>query len=245
MTDDDLTNTQEHLISCVGRLNTPSTSDLKDDDNASELYSNHNSLLNALTNLAEDDYLNCERGNPNTWQLTEKGRRILRAINRRQERENGDITDFEPVDEFGGFFRNAATDELARAEANESHIRLDLDELGRFNSELEQNVLRDPETMIEDCQEALTTYCGFDDRIAVRVTNVPEVYHKTISDLSSYDLGQLVTIKGVIQSVTAPMLEVTWAQFECTTCGNTNSRKQSGSKIKSPYECKCGEKKFQ
>ncbi|QLG61958.1 minichromosome maintenance protein MCM [Halorarum salinum] len=247
MTDNNLTEKQKTLISCVERLNTPSTSDLEDDDEASDLYSSHNSLLNALSNLAEDDYLNCDRGNPNTWSLKEKGRRILRAIQQRQQRQTDDIADFNAVEEFADFFKQAASDELARAEANESHIFLDLDKLGRFNSELEQQVLTNPKEMIEDCQEALTTYCGLDatSQLEVRIKNVPDIYHKTISDLSSYDLEQLVTIKGVIQSVTAPMLEVTWAEFQCVKCDNVYPRKQTGSKVKKPYKCgQCSGKEF-
>ena len=248
MTNDNLTENQSALISCVNRLNNPSTTDLKNDDTASDIYSSHNSLHNALEGLAENDYLNCNRGNPNTWSLTEKGKRKLRAIKRReQRRQEDDITDFDPVEEFAEFFNEAANDELARAEANESHIFLDLDKLGRFNSELEQQVLQQPKDMIEDCQEALSTYCGLDTKksIEIRIKNVPDIYHKTISDLSSYDLKQLVTVKGVIQSVTAPMLEVTWADFKCVNCGNDYGRKQTGGKVKSPYKCgKCDSKEF-
>jgi replicative DNA helicase Mcm len=234
----------ETILQHVADHSDPTTPTLKTIDTIADLYDHPNSINRALSHLEDADYLTSTGGNPKQWAVTEKGTRELTRIEQAQQADPELYGEAEAHEVFRDYFEHVAENELLNAKIGKGHIYIDHDDLERFDAELADELLTEPENMIDACETALNDYLGIEDEVEVRIKNVPDIYHKPISELSDHDLNQLVTVKGVLQSVSAPKLQLTWAQFECTSCSNVYGRKQHGS-LKSPYKCgKCDNKKF-
>lgn len=152
----------------------------------------------------------------------------------------------EQVDLFEEFFRETYEDELARIQSQgDKAVLIDFNELERFNPELADKTIEDPENILEATEEALERLSVVETDLNVRFENLPEQHYVRIRDLRSDHLGKLTAIEGLVKRASEVRPEVISADFECTACGDIVTKEQDSTKMKSPYKCDCGNRRFE
>ncbi|QKQ98068.1 hypothetical protein GKQ38_00830 [Candidatus Nanohaloarchaea archaeon] len=72
-----------------------------------------------------------------------------------------------------------------------------------------------------------------------------DYYEKTISEArDNRNIGEFVTIEAMVEGEKDSYTKVVSAEFECSKCGDLYEKEQDGDKLKSPYKCQCGSRKF-
>lgn len=253
--DRELSRQQKGLLKILKDFNdSVSTSDLWNDERVSTYYSNQGNVTRALRTLEEKPFkfVKCQKGkrNANLWLLSEKGERKVRKIQKQKKGSKKEDDKFfehsNAVEVFEQYFEDPGEEQFNNAKSGRRYIYLDYEKLDRFDVELADELLKQPEKVISACKEVVTSNPDVKDNIDVRVRNIPETDTKEISELSAEEIGELVTIDGVLQSSSGVGAELVSAMFECNQCGQRYEKKQDGTKLKSPYKCEdCGCRKFE
>jgi replicative DNA helicase Mcm len=205
-----------------------------------------------MRSLEKDNLVDSRRPkNEKVYELTERGRNLLdRILKRQRQRRNQEregISYSSMIEEFISYFEDNS-EEVAEAAVGRDFVRLDYRKLEKFNVELADELIQDPDTVLNAAEEAvrdLPELADLDEPKNVRVINISDIEIQSISELNSDQLGELVSIEGVIQSVSSTKSARRSAIFECSQCGDRYEKKQEdAAKLKSPYKCDCGSKKF-
>jgi len=123
-------------------------------------------------------------------------------------------------------------------------LLLDFSELVKFNTEIAEEVLENPEELLKAAELAIKE---FDlpkkiTKFTVRLTKLPESQKILISEIRSRHLNKLIWMEGVVRQKSDVRPHVTAAKFECPSCGNILNVLQLDSKYKEPTRCGCGRK---
>ncbi|MCD6371826.1 MAG: minichromosome maintenance protein MCM [Candidatus Aenigmarchaeota archaeon] len=152
-------------------------------------------------------------------------------------------------DKFIDFFSEYYKAEIAKAISEEkSMINVDFSLLDRFDVELADYVLENPEEAIplaEDALREISLACGPEEyNLKVRFFNLPESREIRIRNLRSKHIGKLLVVEGIVKRASEIRPEVSEAVFECISCGNKISVIQTERTIKAPKKCEvCGSSK--
>jgi replicative DNA helicase Mcm len=252
MTEKELTRSQKVVLKKIRELEKASAKDLYNIEVLEESYASYRSLSNALNTIAEQRQLLAtdKDGKTKIYSLNEKGKRKLRKI---VERENKNIeeSEIELYDKenaksvFIDFFEQKAEEEWLKASSGRSSVTLDFEKLVKFDPELADDLLENPEEVLDACREAIREFPHTKDDLEIRVSNISDIEVKEISEISpNNDKGNLITVEGVLEATTEPKAELVSGTFECESCGALYEKEQDGNKPKSPYKCECGSKKF-
>lgn len=150
------------------------------------------------------------------------------------------------VDRFKNFLREAYEDDLSRAESEgEKAVIVDFSDLEKFDHEFADDVIENPEDALQAVEEAVDLLGFVDTSLNIRFDNLPDKTRDKIRDLRSSHIGTMVAIEGIVKRASEVRPEVVSADFECTSCGDVYTREQDSSKLKSPYKCDCGNRKFE
>lgn len=246
-----LQNDRKMLLNKVERKGDISPKDLYEDETVDDTFGSKRTVERALKSLCnEEGYLKREKdGKKWLYSVTNKGKNFLKKIRKRerQRKDEEDIFDYDNgFDQFVQYFESQqwAYRQIEKASIGRNFVYLDYQRLERFNHELADDLLNDPDSVLQAAREAVRSLPEVEDDIDVRVKNVSDVEQQTISDLSARDRNNLVSIDGVIQSVSQPGSKIVSASFECTACGDRYEKEQDTANVKSPYKCDCGNKKF-
>ncbi len=153
--------------------------------------------------------------------------------------ENTDL-----VDRFEQFYRRYYSDqigELAQQYPNEKRsLYIDWDDLYRYDADIAEDYLAQPQQLQEYAEEALRLYDLPVDvslgQAHVRVRNLPEITE--ISDIRSRHINTLVSIRGTVERASAVRSKIQEAAFECQRCGTLTFIPQSSlGDTKEPKEC--------
>ncbi|MFB6180651.1 MAG: minichromosome maintenance protein MCM [Candidatus Nanohalobium sp.] len=153
----------------------------------------------------------------------------------------------EAVKEFEEFFSEKYYSQVAEAVKNgDDAVVVDFEDLDMFSFEVTDFLRRNPSQAVEAAEEGLQAHDQVTDReFRARFTNFPEEDQVLLKNLRSKHIGNFVPIEGMIKRASQVKPEVVSAVFECTKCGDTYEKEQDSSKLKSPYKCECGSKKFE
>lgn len=121
---------------------------------------------------------------------------------------------------------------------------LDFSELIKFNTEITEEILENPEELLKAAELAIK---DFDlpkkiSKFNARFTNLPDSQKIQISEIRSKHLEKFIWVEGVIRNKTEVRPHVTTAKFECPSCGNLLNVLQLDKKYKEPTRCGCGRK---
>ncbi len=139
---------------------------------------------------------------------------------------------------------NYHDDLLERTRKGVSFIVLDFSELSKFDIEVAEELLENPEETIGAAELAVNQ---FDlpkniTKFRVRFKNLPDNQKLIIRNIRSKNLGKLYVIEGIVRQKSDVRPQVTSARFECPSCGNIITVLQLDSKFKEPSRCGCGRK---
>jgi len=149
----------------------------------------------------------------------------------------------EVIDKFEQFYRDYYRNEigeLAQKYPNEQRsLYVDWDDLYRFDPDLADDFVAQPEQMRDYAEEALRLYdLPVDVKLGqahVRIQNLQET--TGIRDIRARHRGQLVAVSGIIRKATDVRPKVTEAAFECQRCGTLTRIPQTSGEFYEPHEC--------
>src|SRR6056297_689290 len=151
----------------------------------------------------------------------------------------------ELVDLFEQFFRNYYDNEikqLAQRYPNEQRsLHIDWDDLYRYDPDLADDFIAQPEQLQRYAEEALRLYdLPIDVSLGqahVRIRNLPETETPEIREIRSEHMNRLVEVRGIIRKATDVRPKVEEAAFECQLCGTLTRVPQSTGDFQEPHEC--------
>jgi len=152
------------------------------------------------------------------------------------------------IDQFEEFFRDQYSSEIAIILSEGiTHLKIDYQILQKFNTQLADILLEDPEECLQSAQKALENINVLEGiSVVPRFFNLNKEDCIRIRDLRSIHIGKLITIEGMIKRASEVRPEVISAVFECSNCGQTYEKEQKSTELRSPYECSnCGQRKFE
>ncbi|SNZ14856.1 replicative DNA helicase Mcm [Natronoarchaeum philippinense] len=149
----------------------------------------------------------------------------------------------ELVDSFEQFYRNYYREEIGQLAQNypgeQRTLAVDWQDLYRYDPDLADDYLSQPEQLQEYAEEALRIYDLPVDvslgRAHVRVHNLPETTE--IREIRSRHVGQLLAVQGIVRKATDVRPKIEEAAFECQRCGTLTYIPQSSSDFQEPHEC--------
>ncbi len=121
---------------------------------------------------------------------------------------------------------------------------IDFQELSRFDPELAEEILEQPEETIKAAEIAVEQFelPKPVKRFRIRLTNIPEDQQIVIRHIRAIHIDRLLVLKGVVRQSSDVRPQTISAKFECPSCGNTISILQLGQKFREPTRCSCGRK---
>ncbi|QSX00907.1 minichromosome maintenance protein MCM [Haloterrigena alkaliphila] len=151
----------------------------------------------------------------------------------------------ELVDSFEQFFRNYYDNEikqLAQRYPNEQRsLHIDWQDLYRFDPDLADDFLNQPEQLQRYAEEALRLYdLPIDVSLGqahVRIRNLPETESPEIREIRARDMNSLVQARGIVRKATDVRPKIEEAAFECQLCGTLTRVPQSSGDFQEPHEC--------
>ncbi len=153
----------------------------------------------------------------------------------------------EAVNEFEEFFSEKWYEKVAEAvQEGEDSVLVEFQEIDIFNPELSDYIQERPNEAISAAEEGvLGVDIISDETFNIRFRNMPEEEFVLLKNLRSKHIGRFIPIEGMIKRASQVKPEVVSAIFECTSCGDRYEKEQDSSKLKSPYKCDCGSRKFE
>jgi replicative DNA helicase Mcm len=151
----------------------------------------------------------------------------------------------EQVKRFQDFLEKNYKAKLAeKIRKGEYFLEIDFSTLIKFDPDIAELILEDPEDLIKAFELAVEQF-DFGDNIKsfkIRLKNLPDSQVKSISEIRSKHLDKLFKIEGVVRQKSDVRPQVTSAKFECPQCGNIISVLQLDTVFKEPSKCGCGRK---
>jgi replicative DNA helicase Mcm len=248
----DLTPKQKLLLKKVRKLEKPTHSSIHEESEVQEYEIKKRTVESQMRKLEENKLVESSRPkNAKVYELTSSGSSTVDRIKKRErqrlEKEKEELTYSEMVEEFEEFYRSRETakEEIQKAAQGIGYVHLDHTELLKFNTELGDKLLEDPEKVQKACREAVSAFPEITEHKTIRPTNFMDIDKKKISDIKSGDIEEIVSVEGVIQSVSGTKSQLVNAIFECVQCGDRYEKDQrENDQLKSPYKCECRSKKF-
>ena len=151
--------------------------------------------------------------------------------------------DTEVIDKFEGFYRDYYRNEigqLAQKYPNEKRsLYVDWDDLYRFDPDLADDFIAQPEQMRDYAEEALRLYdLPVDVKLGQAHVRVENLQTTTgIREIRARHRGQLVEVTGIIRKATDVRPKVIEAAFECQRCGTLTRIPQTSGEFYEPHEC--------
>lgn len=133
---------------------------------------------------------------------------------------------------------------LKNVSAGLQSIIIDGGELAKFDPELVDNLLDDPEEVIKAAEMAVLELDlpSKPKDFKVRFKNLPSTQKTLVRDIRSKHVGGFLSVEGIVRQKSDVRPQVTSARFECPSCGNIISVLQLDTKFKDPSRCGCGRK---
>jgi replicative DNA helicase Mcm len=146
---------------------------------------------------------------------------------------------------FQDFFEKSYLEAILEAfQKGRSYLIVEFSLLSKFNPELAEALLDNPEEVIKAGEIALEHFDIPESlkNFALRMKNLPESQKIMIREIRSNHIGKFIHTNGVVRQKSEVRPQVTSARFECPSCGQTISVLQLDTKFKEPSRCGCGRK---
>ncbi len=128
--------------------------------------------------------------------------------------------------------------------AGKEFLTVDFQELSKFNPDLAQLLLLNPEEVIKACELSIRNFDVPKEvkNFKIRITNLSSEQRILIRDIRSHQLGRFIWTEGIVRQKSDVRPQVTTAKFECPSCGNVIPVLQLENKFREPTRCGCGRK---
>lgn len=149
----------------------------------------------------------------------------------------------EQIKKFEEFIESTAYAQLLERDRKGEHfLILDFADLSKFDVELAELLLEQPEEVLKAAEMAIESFDLQNKKFTVRIKNLPNSQKILIRDIRSKDLSKLLLVEGTVRQKSDVRPKVTSAKFECPSCGSIMPILQLEKKFKEPNRCTCGRK---
>ncbi|MBI4009924.1 MAG: hypothetical protein HY361_01890 [Candidatus Aenigmarchaeota archaeon] len=153
------------------------------------------------------------------------------------------------LEKFSDFFNEFYKDELMEIfSENKKYLKVDFSLLDKFDVDLTDYLLENPEETIGIAEDALKQIDTgvVDAKIRVRFYNLPESKEIRIRNVRSEHIGKMIVVDGMVKRASEVRPEVSEAIFQCLECDSKLTIIQTERMLKAPLECEnpaCGNRK--
>lgn len=166
---------------------------------------------------------------------------------RRQEmaEQISTLNEIERVQQFKKFYEVYYYPEvLENIRKGATSLTIDFKELTRFNPELADKILEEPEDTLKLASTAIEMFDTLETvpTFSVRVKNLPPSQNIPIRNIRTKHINKLIWVEGIVRQKSDVRPQVTSARFECPGCGSILNILQLDQKFKEPTKCGCGRK---
>lgn len=151
----------------------------------------------------------------------------------------------EIAEKFAEFLKEYYYDELISAAVeNKKSLLIDFSILDKFNSELADYLVENPEEVLAIAEEVVKQMdLPTEAKIRVRLFNLPQDRQIRIRNIRAEHLNKLICVDGIVKRASEIRPEVSEAIFQCPECGAQITVIQTERFIRPPNECDCGNRK--
>ncbi|MBD3309780.1 AAA domain-containing protein [Candidatus Woesearchaeota archaeon] len=149
------------------------------------------------------------------------------------------------IQRFEEFLDNSCKAELLeKIRKGEDFLIVNFAELSRFDPDLADALLDNPEDSIKAAEIAVESFDLPKDmkHFKVRFKNLPQSQKIMVRNIRSKHITKLLVVDGIVRQKSDVRPQVTNAKFECPQCGNVISQLQLDAQFKEPSRCGCGRK---
>ena len=142
-------------------------------------------------------------------------------------------------EKFSQFLREFYYNELVTtvSEGRKS-INVDFSVLEKFDSELADYTLENPEEIFQIAEESFKQIdLPSDLKLRIRFFNLPEMREIRIRNLRAEHIGKLIVVDGMVRRASEVRPEVSEAIFQCPNCGQKMTVIQTGTALNAPMQC--------
>lgn len=144
------------------------------------------------------------------------------------------------IEKFSEFINEFYKNELIKVVSEgKKSISIDFSLLDKFDVELADYLLENPEETIaaaEDAIKQIDTGLG-EARLKVRFFNLPESREIRIRNIRAEHIGKMIVVDGLVKRASEIRPEVSETIFQCPECGNRISLIQTERFIRPPIQC--------
>ena len=148
----------------------------------------------------------------------------------------------EQVKRFQDFFDGTKEYKKIIAGDKKKFIEVDFKLLSRFDPEIADLLLEDPEDTIKAAELAAEQIGDGEGDLQILFKNLPNSTNLPLNEISD-QLGKFLSFDGYIIKPSDIYLKAKSAKYECSQCGNVISILMLGNIWRSPSTCGCGSKK--
>jgi replicative DNA helicase Mcm len=152
--------------------------------------------------------------------------------------ENAEIID--RFDEFyRSYYRNEIGELAQKYPSEQKSLYVDWNDLYRFDPDIADDFIAQPQQMREYAEEALRLYdLPVDVKLGSAHVRVQNLSDKTgIREIRADHVGNLVSVQGIVRKATDVRPKMQQAAFECQRCGTMTRIPQSDGDFQEPHEC--------
>ncbi len=151
------------------------------------------------------------------------------------------------ADQFTEFLREKYYKDLAQAVSlGNNSLRIDFQELDKFNPALADAILENPAENLELINKSVEEI-DFPKKqpVNIRFFNLPESTAIRIRNLRAEHIGNFLTIDGIVKRASEVRPEISEIVFECQECGQRLKiiQDKKSKKVKYPVKCDCGNRR--
>lgn len=200
-----------------------------------------------LRKLASKDERNLlDKPKRGHYEINERGENVAEMLLNPDEQEVEKPEDYRDIaSDIKNHLSLKDKDKLSQALVEGEAYQLGLSELESIRFEIldwaEENTDEFLE-LLEEVEEDLSdTLPGLELELDFDV----DYYRKSISEArDNSNIENFVTLEVMVEGEKDSYTKVVSAEFECSDCGDLYEKEQDGNKLKSPYKCQCGCRKF-
>ena len=124
--------------------------------------------------------------------------------------------------------------------AGKNIIILNFEDIASFSHNLSENLLSEPEEVLQLMELALEE-SGLVENPRIRLVDLPKSHFTRIRNIRAKHLNNLIWIEGIVRQASEVRPQVVNAKFECPSCGAVISVLQiNDKKFREPTRCSCG-----
>ena len=149
----------------------------------------------------------------------------------------------EQILKFKDFFEECYLPKLVdNARMGKKRITIEFNDLARFDIELANNLIDNPDETFEAAESAISEFDLPTKKIKMRVRGELPNSKIRIRELRAAHLGKFITVEGIIETKTDVNVKMVSIKYECPSCGNVIDTLQRGDEVAEPTKCGCGRK---